>query len=328
MTRRLFFYIPAALFAAALLLYRSECAQAAGEGAALCAKTLIPALFPFFVLSAFLLNAGLASDLSRLFSKTKRGFFGLPGACAVPFILGALGGYPVGAASVCALYDAGLCTKREAGRALFFCSNCGAAFTLAVCPALFGGKNTGAVLLLSHLGAALVLGALSAAFSKKSAPKAPAAPLSFPPPQPFGAALSSALASGVSQTASVCACVVFFFCVSAALKASNALGLLSRALYLPLSLFGVSRPLSDALARGVLEMTNGVYALSALSTESEAAKICAAAAVVGFGGFSVHLQALSPILRSRLSPRLYFAGKALHAAFGVLFARLLLFVLK
>ena len=167
MTRRLFFYLPAALFAAALLLYRGECARAAGEGMALCTRTLIPALFPFFVLSAFLLNAGLASDLSRLFSKRGRGFFGLPGACAVPFILGALGGYPVGAASVCALFDNGLCTKRQAERALFFCSNCGAAFTLAVCPALIKGARTGAVLLLSHLGAAVLLGCLSAAFSKK-----------------------------------------------------------------------------------------------------------------------------------------------------------------
>ncbi len=328
MTRRMLAYIFAALFFAGLLLFPAECANAVKNALSLCAGALIPSLFPFFTLSAFVLNTGLSADLSRLFSRKNGSFFGLPGACAAPFVSGLLGGYPVGAAAACGLFEAKLCTKKEAERLLFFCSNCGPAFTLGVCGALLSSNRAGAAVFLSHVAASLLCGALSLAFSRRRPPLAPSKQTPQSPSPPLGEALSGALSSACAQTASVCACVVFFFCLMRLVTLSGAFSLLSRALYAPLSLFGASRAFSDALLQGIFEMTNGVYALSSLKGESALLRACGVSFIVGFGGLSVHLQALVPILRSRLSPRLYFCGKTLQALLSAFLTRLFLILLN
>ena len=81
----------------ALLLLPEVSAQAARDAMLLCAQTLIPSLFPFFVLSSLLIACGASELLSALLSPLMRPLFGLSGAGAAALALGLCGGYPVGA---------------------------------------------------------------------------------------------------------------------------------------------------------------------------------------------------------------------------------------
>ena len=107
----------------ALLLLPEVSAQAARDAMLLCAQTLIPSLFPFFVLSSLLIACGASELLSALLSPLMRPLFGLSGTGAAALALGLCGGYPVGARTAAELVENGALSQEEGERLLAFCTN-------------------------------------------------------------------------------------------------------------------------------------------------------------------------------------------------------------
>ena len=283
----------AVLAAAALLLLRPEAAsQAVGDGLALCASTVIPALFPFFAVVSLLLQLGLAGSLQGLCAPFMGPVFHLRGVCALPLLTGLLGGYPSGARTAADLCRQGLLTRREAELLLGFCDNCGPGFLLGYVGAgILGSARAGAYLFLIHVCSALLVGMVLCRLcgdrgSALLGSSLPARVIPFP--QALTAAVSGALAS----TLSICAFVVLFR-VLAALPPVR----------LPAPLLGV------------LEMVTGTAALA-----PGRAGFIAAAVMVGWGGLSVHCQAMAVAAPAELSFRWHWIGKALQAALSGLLA--------
>ena len=107
----------------ALLLLPEVSAQAARDAMLLCAQTLIPSLFPFFVLSSLLIACGASELLSALLSPLMRPLFGLSGTGAAALALGLCGGYPVGARTAAELVENGALSQEEGERLLAFCTS-------------------------------------------------------------------------------------------------------------------------------------------------------------------------------------------------------------
>ena len=98
-----------ALFAA-FLLCPTACADGVREGLSLAAVQALPALFPFFVVSGLLVRCDTAR-LSPLLAKPLARLYGLPPEAAPALVLGLIGGYPVGAATACALLSFGVLSR-------------------------------------------------------------------------------------------------------------------------------------------------------------------------------------------------------------------------
>ena len=105
-------------FGAALLFFPDVSATAAREGVALCLQTVLPSLFPFFVLSSLLIACGASELLSALLSPLMRPLFGLSGVGAAALALGLCGGYPVGARTAAELVENGALSRDEGERLL------------------------------------------------------------------------------------------------------------------------------------------------------------------------------------------------------------------
>ena len=70
-------------FCFVLVLRNSDAAvEYMGRGLTLCARTVIPSLFPFMVISELLVSSGAGEALGRLFSGIMRRVFGISGAGA------------------------------------------------------------------------------------------------------------------------------------------------------------------------------------------------------------------------------------------------------
>ncbi len=279
----------AASAAAALLLLRpQEAASAVRAGLALCAGTVVPSLFPFFAAISLLLQLGAAEALGRLCAPIMRPLFRMRGVCALPL----LGGYPSGAKTAASLYAQGRITRQEAELLLGFCDNCGPAFLLGCVGAgVLGDPATGLWLYAVHILSALLAGLLLCRLSGDRGPvllgsALPAAPVSFPQ------ALTSSVTGALASTLNVCAFVVFFQVLSALPPAPP-----------------------PPLVLGVLEMVGGVASLT-----PGPGGFAAAAAIVGWGGLSVHCQAMSLAAPEGLSFRWHWAGKALQAVLSALLA--------
>ena len=287
------FFLPLGAVLLGLVLKSAECVEAAREALSLCAQTLIPTLFPFFVLSSLAVSCGEAV-VSSLLRPLMRPLFSLSGSAGGALALGLLGGYPVGARTAGELYREGALSRREAERLLAFCNNSGPGFILGFCGAgIFQNSRAGIYLYLVHTAAALLTGL----FLRRGRAETETKRL-VKKPQSFFLAFPAAVTSSFAAMLNVCAFVVLFMVL---------LRLLS--LLPPLAALGV---LPRSCLFGFLELTNGIAALPPTK-----AGFVACAAILGWGGMSVHAQALAVLEGTGLSTRQYFLGKALHALLSI-----------
>ena len=212
----------------------------------------------------------------------------------------ALNGYPVGARTAAELVENGALSRDEGERLLAFCNNAGPGFLLGVCGAgVFSSSRAGAALYLIHVAAALCAGLLIC----HALPPAPHGtyPHKSAKAQRFSTAFPTAVQNALTGCLNVSAFVVFFTVLARLLLH-----------FLP-EAFASSLPC--ALLLGFLELTSGVLALPC-----SRAGFLSCAALLGWGGLSVHCQTLSVLAASPLSARYYLKGKALQALLSLLLA--------
>ena len=103
-------------------------------------KHMIPSLFPFMVLSGFLLRSGLSMQLASLLNPLLGRIFRLSTSCIYIIIMGFLCGFPMGANVIAESLSLNRITKREAEFLLSFCNNIGPVYFITfaydTCPFL------------------------------------------------------------------------------------------------------------------------------------------------------------------------------------------------
>lgn len=263
----------------------------------LCAKTILPSLFPFFVLSGLLGRLGF----QRLFRRAGSGVSAL--------LVSLTGGYPMGAAYVGELYRRGALERREAERMLLYANNAGPAFLLgAVGTGVFHSAKLGFFLWAVHAAAALIV---FLCFDRRRGDTS----LPDVPPEPMTAAFPAAVRQGVSAALAVCGFVVCFTVLVGLLDSH---GLFSRAAAMLVSATGLAPQASRALLTGVLELGSAVGAMDGLPPDR--GTLALAAAILGWGGLSVHCQTAAVLADVDLSLRPHTLGRALAALLGAALA--------
>lgn len=272
---------------ALLLLCSADAAQAVRDALALCAQSVIPALFPFFVASSLFIDLGCAAVLGRSLAPVMHRLFGVSGAGGTAFLLGIIGGYPVGGRTAGELYRSGQCEREECERLLAFCNNAGPSFILGIAGlGCFGSVIVGAWLYLIHVGAAVMVGLLFRSTSRQMG-----RPEKTETPR-WADALIEAVRGGAMSMVSICAFVVFFLVI--------------------LRLFSRFTGIQHGAILGIVEMTNGILRLA-----NDRRGFIWAAGLLGWGGLSVHCQTAAVLSGSGLSLKRYFIGKALQAAISM-----------
>lgn len=272
---------------ALLLLCSADAAQAVRDALVLCAQSVIPALFPFFVVSSLFIDLGCAAVLGRSLAPVMHRLFGVSGAGGTAFLLGIIGGYPVGGRTAGELYRSGQCEREECERLLAFCNNAGPSFILGIAGlGCFGSVRVGAWLYLIHVGAAVMVGLLFRSTSRQMG-----RPEKTETPR-WADALIEAVRGGAMSMVSICAFVVFFLVI--------------------LRLFSRFTGIQHGAILGIVEMTNGILRLA-----NDRRGFIWAAGLLGWGGLSVHCQTAAVLSGSGLSLKRYFIGKALQAAISM-----------
>ncbi len=269
-----------AFAAGAMLLLILDSRQgmlSAGQGVEICVKTVVPSLFPFFVLSIYLTGAmepgSFTAPLERLFR--------CPG-CGGILLTGLLGGYPVGAQAACQAYQSRAISKEQAQRLLWFCSQAGPSFLFGMAAAQFpvgkyGWLLWGVQLLSAWSVSALVPGMQTQGTGIKNTPLT----------------LAQAMKRAISAMASVCGWVVLFRVV---------IGFCQRWFLWLLPQW------TQILLCGLLEITNGCLMLQAV--ENIAVRFLLGVVMLNFGGLCVLMQTLS--VTPGLDIRHYVRGKLLQ----------------
>ncbi len=298
--------------ALALVCFPKEAVAAASDGLQLCLNVIIPSLFPFFVISTLTVELGLAEKMGRLAEPAMRRLFNVSGACASAFVLGFVGGYPVGARTAISLYERGECSRREAERLLSFCNNSGPAFILGVVGAgVFADNRVGLLLYLVHGLASVITGICFRRWRGGSDSSRPLVKRNGGVRKSFATAFTEGVKSSFASTLNICGFVIFFMVLIKLLVLSGALPTAAKGASLLLRPLGVDEDAARRLLTGVIEMSSGVWSLSS-AAEKLSTGAAMAAFMLGWAGISVHCQTLSFLCDSGLSAKTYIIGKFMH----------------
>ena len=276
----------AALGMLLLILDSRTALQGAREGIELCLRTVVPSLFPFFVLSGLLTSSLLGRDLPLL--RPLERLTGIRSGTGSILLAGLLGGYPIGARSVADARRRGQLSAEESGRMMAFCNNAGPSFLFGIAGAMFPQAWVGWALWGIHVVSALAVGALLPGKTDGKVSAERSGSLSLP----------AAVTSAIGAMAGVCGWVVLFRVVLAFLD-HWCLWLLSAE--------------GRVAVCGLLELTNGCCALGEI--ENLGARFVICSGLLAFGGLCVTMQTVS--VAQGVGLRWYLPGKLLQTGISI-----------
>ena len=289
--------IIASAMAVCLIIYPKSTAQGIKNGFLLLGNNLIPALFPFMVLSTYISGSSIAEMISKLFEKPFKIIFKASGYGVIPFILGSLGGYPVGAKTVCEFYENGKISQNDAQRLLYWCINPSPAFLItAVGTFMLGNTTSGFLLYFSCLLSSLTVGFFCRFLSSDEIH-----PIENHPQKSKESLFVKSVSKGSEGIFAICGWVLTF-CVLASL---------CDALNLPYSL--------SYIIKSVGEVTTGCK-----NAVSSGLSLPVISGISGFGGFAVICQCTSYSILCKVQTKYLICSRLINSALSGIYCSLLL----
>ncbi len=269
----------------------SALAENVKNGISLCLGTVIPAVFPFMIISSLITVSGSSSDIGRFFEKPLRAIFGANANEACAISLGLLCGYPVGALSASEMFDRGEISKDEFEHLLTFINVPSAPFVISgVGMSMLSSKKMGLAIYTSIILSAMIVGFILRPWNKS---KIKISKFNFPRPRlPFSQVIIESISKAAKNMLLICACVISFSALSGVLCS-----------VLPIS------DISKAILSGFFEVSSGA---KNASIAAHAPLLCAS--ICAWSGLSVHFQIISACRGRGISFIPFFISKAVQAA--------------
>lgn len=270
-----------------LFVKSDECMQGVKDGIMLCVNSIIPSLFPFMIVSRFIVNSGLGDFFGRFSGKATQKLFKLPGICSFVIIMSMIGGFPVGAKMTCDLLESGKISENEAQRLNLFCINAGPAFVIGTVGEIFAkSRQLGVLLFFCSITASFLMGIMSRALCDGERKEEYVFAFgSVPNPV---SAFTDSIADASGSMFAICSWVIIFNAViNCILSSGNSI-------------------CTTALC-ALLEVTSGI------EQSCGVLPIPVLASILSFGGFSVHCQIFSYVKKSGLNFKLFYASRIICA---------------
>lgn len=255
------------LLAALMIIFSESIKRGIFDGFVFSFKTIIPTIFPFFILSDLwsahftLKNRGI---ISRLFEK----LFNINGVGISAFLSGLVCGFPIGVKIASELYKSKKITKEEFERLSGFVNNPSAAFIISgVGLGIIGDFRVGIFLYISIVLSAITVGILFRGKKKSTTYSTYISRQSFN--------LIDSVKNAAITSISVAAYITFFCGVISVIREVIP--------YEPVLLIITS----------FLEVSNSTKLIASAQSVGYFSKLALIGFSLGFSGFSVHMQAMS-----------------------------------
>jgi len=252
-------------------------------------NTLVPSMFPMFVLSDILINynfinyipSKLVSFISKLLNISK--------PCVLIIFLSLISGFPSNARNIKSVYDRGNITKKEAEHLLLFNHFANPLFVIQTIGSFFL-RNThyGLTILFSHIISNFIIAIL---FRKKNTITNSNNNTMNIDCQNFGNILSISIKKSIDSLFMIAGTATLFLILSTLIT----------------NIFSLSN-ISSFIIKSILEMTMGLSSLSSLNI-NDIYKVIFSTIIISFGGLSVHLQVISTLEGTNIKYINYLKGR-------------------
>ena len=289
------------------------------EGINLWIALILPAMLPYFFITAMLSSLSITGKLVGKFSPLTNRLFNTSGACGYAFFMSLIAGYPIGAKIVCDLKEKGAINESEGVRASTFCSTSSPMFLInSVGAIMFNNSAFGLILFASNVVSAIIIGIIFSNYNKGQKPNNSA----FISSQKIDNILYESAYSAVISVLVVGTIITVFYILSSLLFKFNILSPIINFLALITGDFGTAK----ALTFGLIESTSGLKILSTLSITRLTLPLCAF--ICGFGGLSVIMQSVAYLKKAKIKTAPFIKAKLLCAVINFVFTYIICLIFQ
>ncbi len=290
------------LLAGVLAIFLTDSAkymQSFFDGVSVWAINVLPALFPFMVISALIVKINLFKKTKgKDFAKT---LFLAPPSSGYIFAVSLMCGYPVGAKMISERYGEGALNTVQCTKLCTFCSTAGPVFIVGTIGAkLLENGKAAAILAASHLLSAFLNGIVYRNAFKDNTENS-ARNIND---EPTASALSDAISTSLLSVLSVGGLIALFYMLCDMIES-----------FLPAWCAGEGQLLTAYLF-GLLEMTNGCIKVCAAADTATATVLCCS--LVSFGGMCVFMQCMTFLSRCGVKAKHVLFMKITQSALSTL----------
>lgn len=290
-----------------LFFYSGAVIEGVRKGLSVCGNALIPSLFPFLCISAFLIRADIHRAVSLPLYPVTRWLLKIPKGGEIVYLLSLVGGYPTAARAAAQLVSAGQLDPYNAELMLCFCFSAGPAFLIgSVGTVMLGSTLIGVYLYLSQIISSLIIGIFLRKRYRYS--MASATPVQKPP---VSSALFESVSDGSAAMLSVCSFVLLFSALTAVLSSCGATQWFSQ---LTGKIPRLGEDGAASLLFGIFEVTAGCSQAAA----SLHPNIYLIVALVSFGGISVHCQIGAAVYPAKIRTRAMLLSRFIAPVLSVI----------
>lgn len=255
-------------------------------------NTLVPSMFPMFILSDILINYNFTMYIPKRIVNFISKIFNISSSSVLIIFLSMISGFPTNAINIKNAYDNNMISTKEAEHLLLFNHFPNPLFVLETVGTFYLNNNKyGIIILISLILGSFVIGVL---FRNKNH----SIPVNYISKnnncQNFGTILSEAIKKSINSLLMISGTITLFLVLST----------------LIINVFNLNNYIA-VFIQGILEMTMATSLLSSFSI-SDIVKVILTTSFIAFGGLSIHLQVIS-ILDDKIRYRNYFIGRIIHA---------------
>lgn len=318
-------FILCAIFVMAMLIYKPQVYMASfSRGLYMFGISVLPSLFPFFVLTKVLTDAG-GTGFSKFFKKPVKFLFKLPPSAGYIFMLSILSGYPVGAKLTADFYKKGLIDEHEAKRISSFCSTSGPFFILGTVGAsMLVSIPSGIIILTAHILSSLVCGLIFARRKpKKENTNADITTLNMQlnsTSTDFN--MADTIFDSVKSILLVGGFICIFYMVIDIFLNTGVLMPLDFLLNKIFSLFNIPKDFSTGFTSGLIEITRGCIEIASLKLELKTSTVLCCG-LISSGGLCINMQAYAFLSKCKISALTFFGFKFVHMIISMVLCFLL-----
>lgn len=317
-TRRTSIIIMLFILLTLLTIYPKESINAAAEGINLWIFTVMPSLFPFFIISDLLISLKVPENIARLFTPVAKFLFNTSGYGAYVFIMSIFSGYPTGAKITSELIKDNKITPIEGQKILTFSSTSGPLFIIgAIGAGMLKNIAAGYIIFISHIMGAIINGMILKYFSisKNHFNEAANNTLLINDKKTTDNIMSNAIGNSLYTSGFIGAYIILFSVIIALLDKITFFSATSK-------FFSMLMPsniswLPGVLIKASLEISNGCKIISSLPNAYEL-RLILLCFIISFSGFSIIGQVASIISRTGINLKIYIFTKISHGVISCL----------
>ena len=256
-------------------------------------NNLIPALFPFFIISDILINYNITLYIPKIIKDFCKSIFNITDNMLSILFLSMISGFPSNARNTRIMYDNNLISLEEANHILIFSHFSNPIFVLTTVGVFFFNyESVGIILLIAHYLSNFILGFLCRGKIKISPNSKNNLCIED---KSFGGVFIDAIRKAIDTILLICGIVVINLLLSSIV--TNAFN------------FNVY---NSVLVKGLFEITIGIDAISKIDL-SLRFKMIITSCFLAFGGLSVHMQVYSLIVNTKIKYIYFFLGRIWQA---------------